>query len=195
MRSNGNAWIPDASPMRPPMPVLAAWPFAVMVISDAASWASTTDPRAFHLRDDSRAGAREGLDRQGPAPRVAAPRARAFGSRLVVSNDCGSLPQCDGVHSHAERIVAAAARPAGRSWARRAPTRAASSMPRASAGLCVLGRVKRAASASLHRMGRVRPLAANRPMPVYAIGGLGAPIREAHKRGTPAWALLSATFS
>jgi 8-oxo-dGTP diphosphatase len=199
---------PDVSPMLPAnAPVLAALALpAVMVISDAASMGIDDWIRALSacaMGEKLLVQVREkGMDRQKLQHLVsrALARAGAIGSRLVVNSDCGSLPQCDGVHLTQDALMAAAARPAG-SLVGASCHDARSIEHAASLGLdyAVLGPVKETRShPGLAPIGwdAFASLAGNRPMPVYAIGGLTrADLGEARKRGAHGVALLSAAFS
>jgi len=199
---------PDVSPMLPAnAPVLAALALpAVMVISDAASMGIDDWIRALStcaMGEKLLVQVREkGMDRQKLQHLVSRALARvaAFGSRLVINSDCGSLPQCDGVHLTQNALMAAAARPAG-SLVGGSCHDARSLEHAASLGLdyAVLGPVKETRShPGLTPIGwdAFAALAADRPMPVYAIGGLARPdLGEARKRGAHGVALLSAAFS
>ena len=199
---------PDVSPMLPAnAPVLAALALpAVMVISDAASMGIDDWIRALStcaMGEKLLVQVREkGMDRQKLQHLVsrALARAAAFGSRLVINSDCGSLPQCDGVHLTQNALMAAATRPAG-SLVGGSCHDARSLEHAASLGLdyAVLGPVKETRShPGLTPIGwdAFAALVADRPMPVYAIGGLSrADLGEARKRGAHGVALLSAAFS
>jgi 8-oxo-dGTP diphosphatase len=199
---------PDVSPMLPAnAPVLAALALpAVMVISDAASMGIDDWIRALStcaMGEKLLVQVREkGMDRQKLQHLVsrALARAAAFGSRLVINSDCGSLPQCDGVHLTQNALMAAATRPAG-SLVGGSCHDARSLERAASLGLdyAVLGPVKETRShPGLTPIGwdAFAALVADRPMPVYAIGGLSrADLGEARKRGAHGVALLSAAFS
>jgi 8-oxo-dGTP diphosphatase len=199
---------PDVSPMLPAnAPVLAALALpAVMVISDAASmgiddWIGALASRAMdekllvQLREKA-------MDRQKLQHLLSRALARAapFGSRIVVNSDCGSLPQCDGVHLTAKALLASAARPAGSLVG--ASCHDARELEHASElGLdyAVLGPVKETRSHSgVKPMGWAgfAALGLDRPMPVYAVGGLTrADLDEARRQGAHGVALLSAAFA
>src|SRR5258706_10187213 len=91
---------------------------SVMVISDAArmgidDWIRALSARA--LDEKLLVQVREkGMDRQKLQHLLSRALARAapFGSRIVVNSDCGTLPQCDGVHLTSRALMAATARPA-----------------------------------------------------------------------------------
>jgi 8-oxo-dGTP diphosphatase len=143
-----------------------------------------------------------GLDRQTLQHLVSRALARAapFGSRLVVNSDCGSLPQCDGVHLTSRALLAATARPAGSlAGASCHDARELDQAARLGLDYAVLGPVKPTAShpgAAPMGWEAFAALAADRPMPVYAIGGLTrADAPEARRRGAHGVALLSAAFA
>jgi len=199
---------PDVSPMLPAnAPVLAALALpAVMVISDAASmgiddWIRALSTRA--MEESLLVQIREkGMDRQKLQHLVSRTLARAsgFGSRLVVNSDCGSLPQCDGVHLTAKALMASSVRPAGSLVG--ASCHDARELDHAASlalDYAVVGPVKETRSHPGARpigWDAFASLATARPMPVYAIGGLTrADLGEARKRGAHGVALLSAAFS
>lgn len=198
---------PDVSPMLPAnAPVLAALALpAVMVISDAARMGIDDWVRALAARvmdEKLLVQIREkGFDKQKLQHLLSRALARAapFGSRFVVNSDCGALPQCDGVHLTARALMAAQARPAGTLVG--ASCHDARELDQA-ARLCldyaVLGPVNRTRShpdATPLGWAAFEALAADRPMPVYAIGGLArADLTEARRRGAHGVALLSAAF-
>jgi len=111
----------DVSPMLPAnAPVLAALDLpAVMVVSNAAAegieaWIQKLAERA--LGEKMLVQVREkGMDRQKLQHLLSRALARAapFGSRVVVNSDCGTFPQCDGVHLTSRALMALQARPAG----------------------------------------------------------------------------------
>lgn len=199
---------PDVSPMLPAnAPVLAALGLPpVMVVSDAArmgidEWVAALSERA--LAEPMLVQVREkAMDRQKVQhllSRVLA-RAEPSGSRVVVNSDNGSFPQCDGVHLTSRALVAAGARPPGR-LAGASCHDEAELAHAAALGLdyAVLGPVAptashpQAASLGWERFGA---LARDRPMPVYAIGGLArADLAEARRHGAHGVALLSKAFA
>jgi 8-oxo-dGTP diphosphatase len=127
-------------------------------------------------------------------------RAAPFGSRIVVNSDCGSLPQCDGVHLTAKALMSSTARPHGSLVG--ASCHDARELEHAGAlGLdyAVLGPVRETRShPGVKPMGwdTFADLALDRPMPVYAIGGLArADLGEARRRGGHGVALLGAAFA
>lgn len=199
---------PDVSPMLPAnAPVLAALALpAVMVVSDAARMGIEDWIRALAARvleEKLLVQVREkDMDRQKLQHLLSRALARAapFGSRIVVNSDCGSLPQCDGVHLTSRALMAATARPAGSLAG--ASCHDARELDHASGlGLdyAVLGPVKPTASHPDARplgWDAFETLVADRPMPMYAIGGLTrADLSEARRRGAHGVALLSAAFA
>ena len=198
---------PDVSPMLPAnAPVLAALALpAVMIVSNAQAlgldaWVQRLGETLgrervlVQLRE-------KGLDflrMQHLLSRVLA-RAATHGAPVVVNSDCGTFPQGGGVHLTSRALREIAARPGA------APVGAschdAAELDRAAAlGLdyAVLGPVKATAShpdAAPLGWTRFGELAANRPMPVYAIGGLGrADLDEARRHGAHGVALRGAAF-
>jgi 8-oxo-dGTP diphosphatase len=199
---------PDVAPMLPAnAPVLAALALpAVMVVSDAARMGIDDWIRALAARvldEKLLVQVREkGMDRQKLQHVLsrALTRAAPFGSRIVVNSDCGRLPQCDGVHLTSAALMAASSRPAG-SLVGASCHDAAELDQAALLGLdyAVVGPVKETSShPGAKPMGwdAFEALAAGRPMPVYAIGGLTrADLAEARRRGAHGVALLSAAFA
>jgi 8-oxo-dGTP diphosphatase len=198
---------PDVAPMLPAnAPVLAALALpAVMVISDAAregidDWIADLAGRALEermlvqIREKS-------MDRQKLQHLLsrALVRAQPFGSTVVVNSDCGSFPQCDGVHLTAKALMAATERPRGSPVGASCHDEAELDQA-AKLGLdyVVVGPVKPTAShpgAKPIGWERFAALARDRPMPAYAIGGLTrADLPEARARGAHGVALLSAAF-
>jgi len=198
---------PDVSPMLPAnAPVLAALALpAVMIVSDASrmgidAWIGALAKRA--LDEKMLVQVREkSMDKQKLQHVLSRALARVapFGSRCVVNSDCGALPQCDGVHLTSQALMGAAARPAGSLVG--ASCHDARELDRAAElGLdyAVVGPVKATAS---HPDARplgweaFASLIADRPMPVYAIGGLKrSDLAQARRRGAHGVALLSAAF-
>jgi 8-oxo-dGTP diphosphatase len=127
-------------------------------------------------------------------------RAEPFGSRIVVNSDCGSFPQTDGVHLSSRALMAASARPEvsllGASCHDEAEISQAEKLR---VDYVVLGPVKPTAShpgAAPLGWERFAVLARDRPMPIYAIGGLTrADMAEARRHGAHGLALLSEAFS
>ena len=198
----------DVSPMLPAnAPVLAALALpAVMVVSDAGRMGIDEWIRALAARaPDERLLVQlreKGMDRQKLQHLLSRALARAtpFGARFVVNSDCGPLPQCDGVHLTSRALMAAAERPAG-SLVGASCHDARELDHAASLGVdyAVVGPVKPTAShpgAAPMGWDAFEALAADRPMPVYAIGGLArADGAEARRRGAHGVALLSAAFA
>jgi 8-oxo-dGTP diphosphatase len=199
---------PDVSPMLPAnAPVLSALALpAVMVVSSASEsgidpWIAALAERALGERllvqirekDMSRQKLQHLLSR-------ALVRARPFGSSVVVNSDCGTLPQCDGVHLTAKALMAAASRPAGSLVGASCHDEAELGKAAALAlDYAVVGPVKPTAShpgAVPLGWERFAALARDRPMPVYAIGGLTrADLEEARRHGAHGVALRSAAFA
>jgi 8-oxo-dGTP diphosphatase len=199
---------PDVSPMLPAnAPVLAALALpSVMVLSDAArmgidDWIRALAAQAMEER--MLVQIREkGMDRQKLQHVLSRALARAapFGSRVVVNSDCGSLPQCDGVHLTARALMAANARPSGSLVG--ASCHDAAELEHAAAlnlDYVVLGPVKKTAShpdAAPMGWEKFAALALDRPMPVYAVGGLSrADLAQARRHAAHGVALLSAAFA
>jgi 8-oxo-dGTP diphosphatase len=198
---------PDVSPMLPAnAPVLAALALpAGMVVSDAArmgidEWIRGLAQRA--LGEKLLVQIREkGMDRQKLQHVLSRALARSSGSgsRCVVNSDCGALPQCDGVHLTARALMEASPRPAGSLvGASCHDGRELDQAVKLGLDYAVLGPVKETPShPGARAMGwdEFATLVADRPMPVYAIGGLGrADLPEARRRGAHGVALLSAAF-
>ena len=199
---------PDVSPMLPAnAPVLAALALpAVMVISDAArmgidDWVRALAARA--MEEKILVQVREkGFDKQRLQHLLSRALARAatFGARFVVNSDCGALPQCDGVHLTSRALMAATSRPAGPLvGASCHDARELEQAAKLALDYAVLGPVNPTAShpgAAPLGWGAFESLAADRPMPVYAIGGLTrADLPEARRRGAHGVALLSAALT
>ena len=199
---------PDVSPMLPAnAPVLAALDLpAVMVVSNASddcidNWITELADRALAERlivqIREKAMTRQKLQFLLSRALV---RAGPFGSILVVNSDCGTFPQCDGVHLTSRALMSLSARPAG-SLVGASCHEAAELEHAARLGLdyAVLGPVKETAShpgAPPLGWERFGALARDRPMPVYAIGGLTrADLVEARRRGAHGVALMRAAFS
>ena len=199
---------PDVAPMLPAnAPVLAALALpAVMVISNAAAegideWIGRLSKRAFS--EKMLIQVREkGMERQKLQHLLsrALVRAAPFSSRVVVNSDCGTLPQCDGVHLTSKALMGASTRPAGSLvGASCHDERELEQAGKLGLDYAVVGPVKATAShPGAVPMGwdRFEPLARDRTMPIYAIGGLTrADLPEARRRGAHGVALLSAAFS
>lgn len=198
---------PDVAPMLPAnAPVLTALALPdVMVVSNAAiqgvdAWIEALTARAMAGRVlvQLREKGMERLRVQHLLSRALA-RVAPFGSRVVVNSDCGRFAQCDGVHLTARALMEAPARPAGGLVG--ASCHDERELDRvAGLGLdyAVLGPVRDTAShpgATPMGWERFASLAADRPMPVYAIGGLArSDLGTARRRGAHGVALLSAAF-
>jgi len=201
------AQAPDVSPMLPAnAPVLAALALpSVMIVSDAAAmgldrWIERLEARVPEER--LLVQVREkGLDRMRLQHLVSRTLARAepFGSRVVVNADCGAFPQAHGAHLPSAALMKAMSRPPGALvGASCHDTAELEQAARLGVDYAVVGPVKPTAS---HPGARTlgwdgfAALARDRPMPVYAIGGLArADLPEARRRGAHGVALLSAAF-
>ena len=199
---------PDVTPMLPAnAPVLAALALPdVMVVSNAAAhgiepWIQALAARA--LEERLLVQIREkGANRQQLQHLLSRALARAepFGSRIVVNSDCGSFPQGGGVHLTSRALMAATARTEGILVG----ASCHDEIELAQAGklrvdYAVLGPVKETASkpgAAPLGWQRFAELARDRPMPVYAIGGLTrADMAQARRHGAHGVALLGAAFA
>ena len=198
---------PDVSPMLPAnAPVLAALALpAVMVLSNCAeegveSWirklaAAMLDEKLLvQIRE-------KGADRlrvQHVLSRALA-RVEPFGSPVVVNSDCGTFPQCSGVHLTARALLDAAVRPTvSLVGASCHEPRELDHAERLGLDYAVLGPVKATAShPQAQPLGweRFAALARDRAIPIYAIGGLRrSDLAEARRHGAHGVALLSAAF-
>ncbi|MEO5694280.1 MAG: Nudix family hydrolase [Usitatibacter sp.] len=202
------AGAPDVSPMLPAnAPVLASLALpSVMIISDATThgidaWISSL---AQHVgKERVLVQIREkAMDRQKLQHLLsrALARAQAFGSRVVVNGDCGSFPQCDGVHMSAKRLMAATERPPGSLVGASCHDEAElAQAEKLGLDYAILGPVKQTAShpdAKPIGWERFAQLANGRAMPVYAVGGLTrGDIPEARRHGAHGVALLGAAFA
>jgi 8-oxo-dGTP diphosphatase len=199
---------PNVAPMLPAnAPVLAALALPpVMVVSGAAArgvdaWIQALADRALEERMlvQIREKDMNPQQLQNLLSRALA-RAEPFGSRIVVNSDCGSFPQTDGVHLSSRALMAATARPEvsllGASCHDEAEISQAEKLR---VDYVVLGPVKPTAShpgAAPLGWERFAVLARDRPMPIYAIGGLTrSDMAEARRHGAHGLALLSAAFS
>ena len=198
---------PDVSPMLPAnAPVLSALALpAVMIVSDALAmgvdeWIAKLDARV--VDEKVLVQVREkGANRQQVQHILSRilTRAAPFGSRVVVNGDCGSHPQCDGIHLPSKALMQASTRPAaslaGASCHDEAELAQAE---RLGLDYAVLGPVKATAShpdAVPLGWERFEALARGRALPVYAIGGLArADLPEARRHGAHGVALKSAAF-
>jgi len=198
----------DVSPMLPAnAPVLSALELpSVMVVSNASAdcidhWIVELSARA--LGERMLVQIREkGMPRQKVQHLLsrALVRARPFGSVVVVNSDCGTFPQCEGLHLTSRALMALSARPAGSPVG--ASCHDAAELDHAARlGLdyAVLGPVKETAShPGMSPLGweRFEEVARDRPMPVYVIGGLTrADLAEARRRGAHGVALMRAAFT
>jgi 8-oxo-dGTP diphosphatase len=198
---------PDVTPMLPAnAPVLAALALpAVMVVSRAAemgidAWVRALSSAALHepllvqLREKT-------LDAQKMQHLVSRTLAHVegLGSRVVVNGDCGAYPQCGGLHLTSAQLMAAPRRPEASLLG--ASCHDGKELDRAAelaVDYALLGPVNPTPSHPEARplgWDRFGELARERPMPVYAIGGLTrADLDEARRRGAHGIALRSAAF-
>ena len=199
---------PDVAPMLPAnAPVLAALALPqVMVVSNAAeigvdAWIQGLADRA--MQEKLLVQIREkGLDRlrvQHLLSRALA-RAQPFGSQVVVNSDCGSYPQCGGVHLTSQALMAAASRPAGTLVGASCHDEAeVAQAVKIGVDYVVVGPVRATRShpgAMPLGWERFASLVLALPMPAYAIGGLSrADMPEARQRGAHGLALLGAAFT
>ncbi len=198
---------PDVAPMLPAnAPVLAALALpAVMIVSDAArmgvdAWIQALGERAIEekLLVQIREKTLNAQQVQHVLSRALA-RAEPFGSRVVVNSDCGAYPQCRAVHLTAGALMQAASRPAASLLGASChDERELDQAARIEVDYVVLGPVKATAShpgAAPLGWERFAAVAHDRPMPVYAVGGLRrADLGEARRRGAHGVALLGAAF-
>jgi 8-oxo-dGTP diphosphatase len=199
---------PDVSPMLPAnAPVLAALALpAMMVVSNALelgvdAWIEKLGERAIGERmlvQIREKGA--GSQRIQHVLSRALVRSEPFGSRIVVNSDCGAFPQCAGVHLTAKALMSASSRPAGvLVGASCHDERELEQAARLELDYAVVGPVKATPShAGIAPLGwdGFAALARERPMPVYAIGGLArADLSEARRHGAHGVALRSAAFA
>ena len=197
----------DVSPMLPAnAPVLAALALpAVMVVSNAHEagvdrWIAklaerVVDEKVLVQVREKNAGAQQV---QHILSRVLA-HAAPFGSPVVVNSASGHFPQCDGIHLTADALLECKARPAGALvGASCHDVRDLDHAATIGVDYAVLGPVKRTAShPDAEPLGwqRFEALVRDRPMPVYAIGGLARiDLPEARRRGAHGVALLSMAF-
>jgi len=198
---------PDVAPMLPANgPVLAALSLpSIMVVSNAAamgvdSWIQKLADRALEEKLLVQIREKEaGPQRVQHVLSRALARAEPFGSRIVVNSDCGTYPQCSGIHLTSGALMAAARRPdASLVGASCHDERELEQAEKIGVDYVVAGAVKPTPShAGVQPMGwdRFAVLARGRTMPVYAIGGLTrADLPEARRHGAHGVALLSAAF-
>jgi 8-oxo-dGTP diphosphatase len=199
---------PDVSPMLPAnAPVLASLALPeVMVVSSAAemgidAWVHAVANAAPHQRllVQLREKSFDAQKMQHLLSRTLA-HVEAGGSRVVVNGECGAYPQCDGVHMTSAQLMAAKERP--RAALLGASCHDARELDRAGSlevDYALLGPVKRTPShPGAEPLGwpRFAELVRDRPMPVYAIGGLAhSDLAEARRHGAHGVALRSAAFA
>jgi 8-oxo-dGTP diphosphatase len=200
---------PDVSPMLPAnSPVLAALALPpVMIVSDAASqgiegWVRQLGASIADAGEGALVQVREkSFDRLKVQHLLSRVLARTDGPHfpVVVNSDCGTFPQCGGVHLTSAALMASAARPAATlAGASCHDARELEHAAQLGLDYVVLGPVEATAShpgaASLGWEG-FAALARERPMPVYAIGGLSrADMVIARRHGAHGVALRSAAF-
>ncbi|HSN21645.1 MAG TPA: Nudix family hydrolase [Usitatibacter sp.] len=198
---------PDVTPMLPAnAPVLAALALPpLMVVSNAAAlgidaWIARLSERLVgeRLLVQIREKGMEHQRLQHLVSRTLA-RAEPFGCPVVVNSDCGAFPQASGVHLTSRALLMAPARPEAALLG--ASCHDALELDRAAelgVDYAVLGPVKPTPShpgAAGLGWARFGELARERPMPIYAIGGLSrADLDEARRHGAHGVALLSAAF-
>ena len=199
---------PDVAPMLPAnAPVLAALALpSIMVVSNCAElgvdrWIQKLADLAMEekLLVQVREKACNFQQVQHILSRALA-RAEPFGARIVVNSDCGTYPQCSGMHLTSKALMAATARPSaalvGASCHDEGELDHAEKI---GVDYAVVGPVKPTGShPATAPMGwaRFAELARGRPMPVFAIGGLErSDLAEARRNGAHGIALLSRAFS
>lgn len=199
---------PDVAPMLPAnAPVLSALALpAVMVVSDAAgmgtdAWVHAIAHAALHERllVQLREKTFDAQKMQHLLSRTLA-HVEAGGSRVVVNGDCGAYPQCGGLHMTSAQLMAVPSRPTASLLG--ASCHDARELGRAAelgVDYALLGPVKPTAShpdAKPLGWERFAELARERPMPVYAVGGLTrGDLEEARRHGAHGVALRSAAFT
>jgi 8-oxo-dGTP diphosphatase len=199
---------PDVSPMLPAnAPVLAALALPeVMVVSAAAemgidAWVHAIAHAALHERllVQLREKSFDAQKMQHLLSRTLA-HVEAGGSRVVVNGDCGAYPQCGGLHMTAAQLMAVPERPTASLLG--ASCHDARELDRAAelgVDYALLGAVKATPShpdAAPLGWARFAELVRDRPMPVYAIGGLTrADLAEARRHGAHGVALRGAAFA
>jgi 8-oxo-dGTP diphosphatase len=199
---------PDVSPMLPAnAPVLAALALpSVMVVSNCAelgvdAWIQKLTDLAIGEKLLVQVREKEcNFQQVQHVLSRALARAEPFGARIVVNSDCGTFPQCSGVHLTAKALMAASSRPqAALVGASCHDERELEQAVKIGVDYAVVGPVKRTAShpdAKPLGWQRFAELARERPMPVYAIGGLTrADLAEARRHGAHGVALRGAAFS
>ena len=198
---------PDVAPMLPAnAPVLAALDLPeVMVVSRAAemgldAWVLAIAHAALRERllVQLREKTFDAQKMQHLLSRTLA-HVEAGGSRVVVNGDCGAYPQCGGLHMTSAQLMAVPERPTASLLG--ASCHDARELDRAGelgVDYALLGPVEPTPShpeAAPLGWSRFAELARERPMPVYAIGGLTrGDLDEAKRRGAHGVALRGAAF-
>ncbi|QJR13868.1 Nudix family hydrolase [Usitatibacter palustris] len=198
----------NVSPMLPAnAPILAALALpAVMIVSDAEglgidAWIAKLTERA--LVEPVLVQVREkGMGWQPLQHMISRALARAgsVGARIVVNSDCGAFPQASGVHLTSKALMAATARPEGDLVGASAhDERELDQAAKIGVDYAVVGPVKATpshAGVAPISWERFAALARERPMPIYAIGGLTrADLVEARRHGAHGVALRGAAFA
>jgi 8-oxo-dGTP diphosphatase len=198
---------PDVSPMLPAnAPVLASLALpSIMIVSNAAAmgidaWIQKLAERA--VEEKVLVQIREKTFNAQQVQHLlsrALVRVAPFGSRVVVNGDCGAYPQCDAVHLASAALMRATERPEGSLvGASCHDERELDHAAKIGVDYAVVGPVKATAShpgAAPLGWKRFAALALDRPMPIYAIGGLTrGDFAEARRHGAHGVALLSAAF-
>ena len=199
---------PDVSPMLPAnAPVLAALALpSIMIVSNCAelgvdAWIQKLADLAVSEKLLVQVREKEcNFQQVQHILSRALARAEPFGARIVVNSDCGSFPQCSGVHLTAKALMAASERPqAALVGASCHEERELDHAEKIGADYVVAGPVKATAShpnAASLGWPRFAELARNRPMPLFAIGGLTrADLAEARRHGAHGVALRGAAFA
>ncbi|MGZ5062981.1 MAG: Nudix family hydrolase [Usitatibacter sp.] len=198
---------PDVAPMLPAnAPVLAALALpAVMIVSDAARmglepWLAALGERAAaqKLLVQVREKSMNPQQVQHLLSRTLA-RTQPLGSLVVVNSDCGAYPQCSAVHLTSVALMQTSTRPeASLVGASCHDERELDHAERIGVDYAVVGPVRATAShPAAVPLGweRFAALGRNRPMPVFAIGGLTRrDLEEARRHGAHGVALLGAAF-
>jgi 8-oxo-dGTP diphosphatase len=196
---------PDVSPMLPAnAPVLAALALPpVMVVSNVAAlgmdeWVRRLDERVLgeKLLVQLREKGMEKMKLQHLLSRTLG-RSQPAGSVVVVNSDCGSYPQCRGVHLSSRALMAATERPDGTPVGASCHDEAElAKAVQLELDYVVVGPVKATSShpqATPIGWERFAQLVRDLPMPAYAIGGLTRDdLREAVRHGAHGVALKSA---
>jgi 8-oxo-dGTP diphosphatase len=198
---------PDVAPMLPAnAPVLAALALPrVMIVSNVAAmgiddWVRALEERA--QREPVLVQIREKAMPFHPMQHLvsrALVRTSPWRSRIVLNSAGVRLPQCDGLHLTAVDLMSMKARPAGSLvGASCHDARELDHAAQVGVDYAVLGPVRETAShpgAKPLGWERFAGLAAGRPMPIYAVGGLTrSDLEEAARHGAHGVALLRAAF-